>query len=273
MGGEELRARSLSMKGTVTVMGTHAKPRTTGRKAALGALAVGASLTGVGLIAAALDPSTAVLTADGAAGDGATQLSGLSSPVSLDLSPAAASVTDLTPAPLQQAVNPAAATGAAHRGSAAVDWFTKPAIYTKAPAAPAAPAGSAGGAPGGTSGTPTAVKPIGDPNPAKSGGSGSTGSSGSGSTGSDPSGSAGSSSAIQDAESAVSSDTAQLLPAVRHLVGQVPVVSSLVSDSAAGGTVSSLPLVGTLLSGGGSSSGDGASAGTAPGLSAVTGLL
>ena len=46
-------------------MGSHAKPRTTGRKTALGALALGATLTGVGLTAAALDPATAVLTANG----------------------------------------------------------------------------------------------------------------------------------------------------------------------------------------------------------------
>jgi len=44
-------------------MGSHAKPRTRVRSAALGALAVGATLTGVGLTAAALDPVTA--TTDG----------------------------------------------------------------------------------------------------------------------------------------------------------------------------------------------------------------
>lgn len=43
-------------------MGSHAKPRTRVRSAALGALAVGATLTGVGLTAAALDPAMA--TAD-----------------------------------------------------------------------------------------------------------------------------------------------------------------------------------------------------------------
>ena len=58
-------------------MGSHAKPRTTGRKTALGALALGATLTGVGLTAAALDPATAVLTANGSNEGGTTQLSGL----------------------------------------------------------------------------------------------------------------------------------------------------------------------------------------------------
>ena len=83
-------------------MGSHAKPRTTGRKTAVGALALGATLTGVGLTAAALDPATAVLTASGAdeGGIGIAQLSGLSTPVAMNLAPAAESIPDLSSAPL-----------------------------------------------------------------------------------------------------------------------------------------------------------------------------
>ena len=68
-------------------MGSHSKPRTTGRKTAVGALALGATLTGVGLTAAALDPATAVLTASSADEGGITQLSGLSTPVADGTSP------------------------------------------------------------------------------------------------------------------------------------------------------------------------------------------
>jgi hypothetical protein len=81
-------------------MGSHAKPRNPGRKTAIGALALGATLTGVGLTAAALDPATAVLTATGTGDDGATQLSGLSNPVGMSLSPAADDITNLSSAPL-----------------------------------------------------------------------------------------------------------------------------------------------------------------------------
>lgn len=79
-------------------MGSHAKARSTGRKTALGALAVGATLTGVGLTAAALDPATAVLTAGSAPGNAAAiQLSGLADPVAV--SPVAAPVRSLAAAP------------------------------------------------------------------------------------------------------------------------------------------------------------------------------
>ena len=63
-------------------MGTHAKPRTRVRSIALGTLAVGATLTGVGLTAAALDPAGANL-ADGAQGGDPVDLaaSGLGAPV------------------------------------------------------------------------------------------------------------------------------------------------------------------------------------------------
>jgi hypothetical protein len=242
-------------------MGTHAKPRTTGRKAALGALAFGASLTGVGLIAAALDPSTAVLTATGADEGGTTQLSGLSSPVSLDLTPAADSITDLSAAPSQPA-NAAAAAAAAntantaytprHRTSDAPDWFAKPKVYTTSGR------GKSGSSSGSSSGSGTAVKPIVNPNPTKT-----TGSSGGGTTtvagsGAPPTDTSGVTSAIQDAVAPVTSavqsvlapvtsTVAQVLPVVQGLVSQVPVVSTLVQDTGGASTVSSVPLVGSLL--------------------------
>ncbi|HEV2345109.1 MAG TPA: hypothetical protein VGS97_13515 [Actinocrinis sp.] len=63
-------------------MGSHAKPRTRVRSAALGTLAVGATLTGVGLTAAALDPGDATL-ADGTIGTDPVDFaaSGLGAPV------------------------------------------------------------------------------------------------------------------------------------------------------------------------------------------------
>ena len=63
-------------------MGTHARPRRRVRAAALGTLAVGATLTGVGLTAAALDPSGAGL-ADGTLGTDPVNFaaSGLGAPV------------------------------------------------------------------------------------------------------------------------------------------------------------------------------------------------
>lgn len=63
-------------------MGTHAKPRRRVRSAALGTLAVGATLTGVGLTAAALDPSGAVLADGTFTGDPVNfAASGLGTPV------------------------------------------------------------------------------------------------------------------------------------------------------------------------------------------------
>jgi hypothetical protein len=245
-------------------MGTHAKPRTTGRKAALGALAFGASLTGVGLIAAALDPSTAVLTATGEGDGGTTQLSGLSSPVSLDLTPAADSVTDLTSAPLPSTTgSPASASAGAgysaqHDSADAVDWFTKP----------AKPSGTSSGS---SSGGGTAAKPSGSTNPTTTTGSGGTGKTTTpvAGSGAPPTETSGITSAIQDATSTVTSVTSQVVPAVQNLVGQVPIVSTLVQDTGVTGTVSSLPVVGTLLGG----SGDGQSTVNVPGLSTVAGLL
>jgi hypothetical protein len=261
-------------------MGTHAKPRTTGRKAALGALAVGASLTGVGLIAAALDPATAVLTATGADEGGTTQLSGLSSPVSLDLTPAADSITDLSAAPLQPANGVAAAeTGYTPRhstssDSGSADWFSKPTVYSTSGR------GSSSGSSGSSSGSGTAVKPIVNPNPTKTTGSSGGGTTGVAGSGAPPTDTSGITSAIQDAVAPVvstvqsvvapvTSTVAQVLPAAQGLVSQVPVVSTLVQDTGVANTVSSVPLVGSLLGG----SGDGRSTTTVPGLSTVAGLL
>jgi hypothetical protein len=58
------RAAPGTTKGAFAHMGAHSKRRTRGRTAAVGALTAGASLTGVGLTAAALDPG-AVVFADG----------------------------------------------------------------------------------------------------------------------------------------------------------------------------------------------------------------
>jgi hypothetical protein len=81
-------------------MGSHSKPRATGRKTALGALAVGATLTGVGLTAAALDPATAVLSADSAPGNGSSiQLSGLADPVAISPQTVTTTLRVLTAAP------------------------------------------------------------------------------------------------------------------------------------------------------------------------------
>lgn len=63
-------------------MGTHAKPRTRVRSIALGTLAVGATLTAVGLTAAALDPTGANLADGTQAGDPVDlAASGLGAPV------------------------------------------------------------------------------------------------------------------------------------------------------------------------------------------------
>jgi hypothetical protein len=254
-------------------MGSHAKPRTTGRKAALGALALGASISGVGLIAAALDPATAVLTATGADDEGATQLSGLSSPVSLDLTPTADSIANLSSAPLPSTSTSSVPAATAQHGtqSSTVDWFTKPARTTTSTTRSSGTSGS---------GPETAVKPIVYSNPTTSSGSDSTGKHKVTSSGTPPTGASGITSAIQDASAPatsavqnavapVTSTVAQVLPAVQSLVSQVPVVSTLVQDTGASGTVSSLPLVAGLLGG----SGDGQSTVTVPGLSSVTGLL
>jgi hypothetical protein len=76
-------------------MARHAKPRTRVRSAAMGALTVGATLTGLGLTAAALDPADmAGMTADGTLSGTAVDLAaaGLGAPVpvaQVDTAPAA----------------------------------------------------------------------------------------------------------------------------------------------------------------------------------------
>lgn len=255
-------------------MGSHAKPRTTGRKAALSALALGATLTGLGLTAAALDPATAVLNASGTDEGGAIQLSGLSTPVSLDPSPAADSITDLTAAPLQP-VNQVVGTVL---GSAATSGSVGSAV--KHVTSSAHPTSS-------STGTENSIKPIVASTPGAS--SGRSGTSGAPTTSTTPTTSSGSgsgstgkhtqprSAAPPAADTAlgspaastvppvptVTSGPATVLPMVQGLVSKVPVAGSVT------GLAGSLPLVGPLLGG----SGDGQSTVTVPGVSGLAGLL
>jgi hypothetical protein len=228
-------------------MGSHAKPRTTGRKAALGALALGASLTGVGLIAAALDPATAVLTASGPDDEGATQLSGLSSPVSVDLSPAADSIANLSAAPL-----PTAGALAATSRQSAADSAGSVVRHARS-----------AGASGGSSGSRDAVKPIEGSNPTTGSGSGYTGKHKAAGSGTPPTETAAVTSAIQDAVSPVTSTVQSVVAPVTSTVESVvtPVtsvvetvvtpVTSVVRSAASPvtSTVSSVPVVGSLLGG------------------------
>jgi hypothetical protein len=290
-------------------MGSHAKPRTTGRKTALSALALGATLTGVGLTAAALDPATAVLAAGGEGG--ATQLSGLSTPVAADMGPAADEISNLSSAPLgsisglTNAVNGGASSALASAGALAGTATSGTLdVSTKAPA------------------TRDAVKPIRAAAPVGSGaGSASAPSSGGAATSSTPSsGSSGSSTTTTtdyngkhaktrsaappsdvtplaaQATSGAASAASSVLPLAQGLLAKVPVASSLVQGSGvtgtaggllntaagtvggtvdgssgdpAAGAVGGLPLVGTLVGG----SGNGQSTVAVPGLSSLSGLL
>lgn len=254
-------------------MGSHAKPRATGRKTALGALALGATLTGVGLTAAALDPATAVLTASGPDQSGATQLSGLSSPVADDLGPAADGMTVLSPAPL----------GNVSSLTNSLNGSTGGALQSAGSPAKTATSGTldvSSKAPG----TQTGVKPIKAGTPV----SGSSPASSSSSSSSSSSGSSGSSgyigrhvrtrSAAPPSDSTplagqvstgAASTASSVLPLVQGVVSNVPVVSSLVQGSGVGSTVGGLPLVGSVLGG----SGSGQSTLTVPGLSSLGGLL
>ena len=283
-------------------MGSHAKPRTTGRRAVLSALALGTTLTGVGLTFAALDPATAVMNASGPDEGGAIQLSGLSTPVSLDLSPAADSVADLSAAPLQP-LRPitGSATGGSSDGSPSgtgkraladsVGSVAKNATSTTTTSTGDEKAikpivASTPGTSSGTSGSSTTSST----GTSSTGTSSSSGSSGSGSTGTGTSTqprSAAPPSADSALASVVQSTVAQVLPTVAGVVSKVPVVSTVVQDtgllgtdsgtgsSTASGTdpvtgvVGSLPLVGALLGG----SGDGQSTVTVPGVSTIAGLL
>jgi hypothetical protein len=301
-------------------MGSHAKPRTPGRKTAIGALALGATLTGVGLTAAALDPATAVLTASGTEDGGSTQLSGLSNPVGMSLSPAADDITNLTAAPfgtggiavLTNAVN-GTASGALGSAGTVVGTATSGTldVSTQAPAT--------------TTTRQDAIKPIAASALTASHPVAATGTGSNTGTGS----SAGSSSAVAPATTSattsggytgkharprsapspaataplastaaagLASSAGALLPLAQGLLGNVPVVSTLVqgagvtgtasgllgtasgtvggtvsgaSGDPAGGVVGSLPLVGTLLGG----SGDGRSTLTVPNVSALAGSL
>lgn len=259
-------------------MGSHARPRTTGRKTALGALALGATLTGVGLTAAALDPATAVLTASGPDQGGATQLSGLSSPVAADLSPAADGSSLLSPAPF----------GTVNGLVNAVTGSVNSALR---PAGAAGSAGSAGtGAaegPGSSAGKQTGVKPIkasqatndvsGTSDNSASGTSAASSSSdksdsgnavgsGSSSTGGD---SSGSSYTARHARSAPPSDvtplsTETVTSTVSQVTSMLPLTHGLV-----GGVVSKVPVLSSLLP---SSGADAATSGSAT-TGTVSGLL
>lgn len=265
-------------------MGSHAKPRTTGRKAALSALALGATLTGLGLTAAALDPATAVLNAGGTDEGGAIQLSGLSTPVSLDLSPAADSITDLSAAPLQP-VNRVVGSAGGSAGGTTLGFPT-----TTGSVSPAVKhVTSTPHSTGSSTGTENSIKPIVASTPGASSGksgtsttstpsSGSSGSSSSGSGSGSNSGSTGKNTQPRSAAppaadtalgspaastvSTVTSSPSTALPMVQSLLSKVPVGS--VTD-----VVGSLPLVGSLLGG----SGDGQSTVTVPGVSGLAGLL
>jgi hypothetical protein len=287
-------------------MGSHARPRTTGRKTALSALALGATLTGVGLTAAALDPATALLTASGTDGGGATQLSGLSTPVATDLSPAADGITTLSSAPLgnisalTNTVNGTAGSALQSAGSLAktatsgtLDVSTK-AVGTQNGVKPikatvptsdtTAPTTSSSGSPAPTtSATSTGTG-------TDTGYSGKHAKTRSAAPPSDVTPLA------AEATSGAASTAASVLPLAQGLLAKVPVVSSLAQGSGVTGTaggllqtasgtvggtvdgtsgdpiagaVGGLPLAGSLL--GGSSGGQSAAA--VPGLSSIGGLL
>jgi len=267
-------------------MGSHAKPRTTGRKTALSALALGATLTGVGLTAAALDPATAVLTANGVDEGGSIQLSGLSTPVSLNLSPAADSITNLTSAPVKTVDSLTGPSSSGGTASGAVDTVGSivRSVTSGTLDVSTGPASSR---------AENGIKPIVASTPASSSKpTGTTGSSGSGYTGkhtqprsvAPPSDTTAIASAVTStvsssatsAASTATSTLAKVLPLVQSLVSRVPVVSALVQGSGAASTVAgvldsvtgtvhgtatasagdpvsgvvgSLPLVGTLLGG------------------------
>jgi phosphohistidine swiveling domain-containing protein len=263
-------------------MGSHAKPRTTGRRTAAGALAVGATLTGVGLTAAALDPATAVLTADaGETGSSATiALSGLSTPVIL--SPDSAGGQSLTAAPLTAvgsltgSANGLVGTGLNSAGGLArgassrtLDLSTTPAPV---PAAGAAASGSG----------QRAISPIPQGSAVLAGYAGKH---------RQQTRSAAPPSDVTPLTDEASSAATSALPAVTGLAANVPVLADVMRGSGAGETASgvlgtatgtlggtaagpvsgllgSVPLFGPLVGG----SGDGSSTLTVPGLSALSAL-
>lgn len=236
-------------------MGIHAKSRARGRTIALGALAAGATLTGLGLTAAALD--TAGGTAIGAApGDGIGQNyfadggdpSGLGSPVTVadvvpaNLTPAARLAPD--PSTGGKSIGKTAGSGGAPTvaGTSGQGTGDRPSDGTTASGAGADGSNGATGAapapdprsaprPGGSSGsTGTAPSPVtpGGPirtSPGGSGsGSGTKGSGGAGGTGAG--GSSGITSPLTDVLSAVAD-----LP----VIDKLPVVSTVTSALASPG--------------------------------------
>ena len=256
-------------------MGSHAKPRTTGRKTALGALALGATLTGVGLTAAALDPATAVLTATGTDGGGATQLSGLSTPVGADLSPAADDIGTLSSAPFGNvngltnaaagAPGGSASTGSSQAAGAATETGVQP-IGAGAPGSGGSSTSSGSSAPSGSAGSTGTSAPSGS-------------SSGGGYTGRHAKpGPAAPPAAVTplagQVTSGAGSAAASILPLAQNLVSKVPVVSSLVQGTGAAGGADAAP---STADGSGTGAGNGAgnAAGggaLAPATSALGGL-
>lgn len=279
-------------------MGSHAKPRTTGRRTAIGALALGATLTGVGLTAAALDPATAVLTASSADEGGQTQLSGLAEPVGMDLTPAADGVPDLTSAPTQNissltnAVN-GAASGALQSAGSAAKTVTSGTldISTKAPTTQNDIKPIQASAPGGSSRPSTSAGPSGPSSSTPSGGyAAKHAKTRSAAPPSDTTPLA------STATSGITSTATSTLPLAQSLVSKLPVIPSVVQGSGVTGTaggllgtasgtvggtvngssgdpvsgaVGGLPLVGSLVGG----SGDGQSTLAVPNVSSLAGSL
>ena len=233
-------------------MGSHAKTRTTGRKTALGALAVGATLTGVGLTAAALDPATAVLTAGSVpGGSAAIQLSGLATPVALSADSTSTDPASLAAAPLTAA---APSTGAAvHTAKSAISAAET--VGHGAPTAQAVPAASA----------PQSTQPTQAPQPAQTTQPAQSGQNAS-SSGLD---------AIRPIQQGLSALTDGYAGKHRQTRSATPsAATSAVGSLAApvtgevAGLLGSVPVVGQLLGG----SGDGQSDLAVPGLSSLTPL-
>jgi hypothetical protein len=172
-------------------MGTHAKPRTRVRTVALGTLAVGAALTGVGLTAAALDPIGPSL-ADGSAGGDPVDLqaSGLGAPVPVaDVSTLGVAAPQSAAAPGGRGPLPGTTTPSAPKHARTEP--TSPTVVI-APGVPehVTPQGPTSGGSSATGGGST-------------GGSDSTGSTGSGSTGNGPGSGSGGVPAASDGASGI----------------------------------------------------------------------
>lgn len=287
-------------------MGSHGKPRTTGRRAAIGALALGATLTGVGLTAAALDPATAVLAASGTDTGGQTQLSGLAGPVGADLSPAADGIPDLASAPLANigtftnAVNGTASGALQSAGSVAktvtsgtLDVSTKaPGTTTQntiMPIKASAPGGSGAG-------VRSATGPAATPAASSAGTSSSAGYTAKHARTRSAAPPSDTTPLASTATSGLTSTATSVLPLAQNLPGNLPAAADLVQGTGVTGTaggllgtasgtvggtvngssgdpvsgaVGGLPLVGSLFGG----SGDGRSTLTVPNVSSLAGPL